>query len=174
MGVFRKKTTKDKLTDGLADLRTQLVDVKDHVVESAPAWRDGAIDSATAVRTQALDLAAEHGPKAKAQAVALAAEARERLPEIVGKLPDTVTDRLPDSVTEKPKKRGGKRTVALFALLGGAAAGAFVVLKRRSAGVPVPPPAPAPTGTTPPPSASTANGQPLDDALTSELKVDGR
>ena len=177
MGVFRKKTTKDKLEDGLTDLRSQLVDVKDLVVESAPGWRDDAIDQAKHVREQAMDLAAEHGPKAKAQAVALAAEAQRRIPDLVAKLPDSVGGRLPDSLTEQPKKKGGKRTVALFALLGGAAAGAFVVLKRRSAGAPVPPPAPAPTGTgaTVPPASASTNGQTgngaLDDALTSELKI---
>jgi len=152
---FKKKTFRDKLESQLSDLAEQTDDLRQQIVDRAPAVRDQIVGQTSELRKQVADRA----PAVRDQIVAAIPDKDQLLDlrdDLFDRLPENVQDRLPEKV--KPKRRR-LRKVAAVGVLTGAGAAAFAILKRRGA-APVastPPPVPPVPPTTPPAPADPAD-----------------
>ena len=144
---FRKKSIRDKIDaqiDSIADQAKDLVDrapgLRDQVKERLPDREE--LKERMPDRDELWDLL----PDRK--------QLLEMRGELINKLPEGVTERLPESV--KPKKKRGKvKKVALLGVVTGAGAAAFAAARRLAGNTPTPSytqPRPA----TPPPTKSAA------------------
>lgn len=122
---FAKKTFRHRLEERIDELADQTEDLRKQFVEKAPGVRDQLL-AALPDKEQLLDL-------------------RD---DVYERLPDSVSDRLPEKA--KPKHARLKK-IAVVGVVAGAGAAAFSVLRRRGTTPPPPEPFPEPASTTPPP-----------------------
>jgi flagellar basal body-associated protein FliL len=120
---FKKKKFRSTIEARLEDLASQTEELRQQVVDRAPAVRD-----------QLVDLLPDKD------------QLRDLRDDLFERLPDSVAEKVPDKV--KPKKKSKLKRVAVLGVLTGAGAAAFAAMKGRS-NTP-PPPAPFPTAPTPP------------------------
>jgi ABC-type transporter Mla subunit MlaD len=139
-----RQSKKKNLRDQLEELASQAGELSQQVVERAPVVRDQLVD-----RLPDRDQLVDRLPD-KAQLVDLLPDKAQLLDlrdDLLDRLPDTVTDKLPEKV--KPKRSRLKR-IAVIGVLTGAVAAAVAVLRGRAQTPPSPEPFPPPTPAAPP------------------------
>lgn len=122
---FRKKTARDQFEARLEDFLTQAEDLRVQASHRAPEVREAAL----ARLETGLEEVRTRWPGVRDDLL-------ERVPELnqqtYDKLPDAVSDRLPEQV--KPtRKRSALRTVVVGGLLAGAGAAAVAMLRSKKA-----------------------------------------